>query len=160
MNHKYAVVLGAFALIMAATAWATYPSSKPKPVADPSKLGYLHCPQCLRERMYTPTDADIPCPYCDRRLVATEESIKKTGNPGNPHSFMFVLLFAESVVAMAAVLVVGHKRHKSEEEDYLYINCEKCRQKIRYRVQQVGLAAMCRRCGQTFVYPEEGPDEE
>jgi hypothetical protein len=73
---------------------------------------------------------------------------------------MFALLFAESVVAMAAVLLVGHKHHKSEEDDYLYINCEKCRQKIRYRVQQVGLAAMCRRCGQTFVYPEEGPDDE
>jgi len=72
---------------------------------------------------------------------------------------MYVLLFAESVAAMAAVLLVGYKRPRSEEEDYLYINCEKCRQKIRYRVQQVGLAAMCRRCGQTFVYPEEGPDE-
>jgi ribosomal protein S27E len=159
MNHKYAVVLGAFALIMAGTAWATYPSSKPKPASDPSRLRYLHCPQCLRERMYTPQDAEKPCLYCDKRLVATEESIKNTGSPGNPYTLMFVLLFAESVVAMAAVLLVGHNRHKSED-DYLYINCEKCRQKIRYRVQQVGLAAMCRRCGQTFVYPEEGPDED
>ena len=158
MNRKYAVVLGAFALIMAATAWATYPSSKPKPVADPSKLGYLHCPQCLRERMYTPPDADKPCPYCEKHLVATEESIKKTGEPRNPYGLMFVVMYVELLAAMAVIWFMSRKRPRSEEEDYLYINCEKCRQKIRYRMQQVGFSAMCRRCGQTFVYPEEGHD--
>jgi len=35
------------------------------------------------------------------------------------------------------------------------MNCEKCRQKIRYREQQIGLAAMCRRCKHAFTYPEE-----
>ena len=80
MERKYLFILIPGFLLIVATAWFTYPPSKPKSIGDPSKYRYMHCPECNRESMYSPTAFEKPCLYCDKALVATEESIKQTGN--------------------------------------------------------------------------------
>jgi ribosomal protein S27E len=160
MNRKIGFVLAAAVVVMAATAWAAYPSRK-RATGDPSKYRYMHCPKCGREKMYTPAAAEQPCLYCEKPLVPTEESILQTGRePNNPYGKMFLALYAELLAVMAAVWYISKPRPEQADEDFLYLNCQKCRQKIRYREQQIGLAAMCRRCKHAFLYPPEGEDGE
>ena len=73
---------------------------------------------------------------------------------------MFLFVFAELVAIMAGVWFVGRPRPEDPEEDFLYINCGKCKQRIRFRRDQVGQRAMCRRCKHTFTYPEEDPGDD
>jgi ribosomal protein S27E len=155
MDRKYLSVLLPGALLIAATAWLTYPPSKPKSIGDPSKFRYMHCPECSRESMYSPAGFEKQCPYCEKSLVGTEQSIKQTGNAPNPFSQMFMLVFVELIVVMACVWYVGRPRPHNPDDEFLYINCGKCKQRIRYRVEQVGLQAMCRRCKHAFRYPDE-----
>jgi len=82
------------------------------------------------------------------------ESIKVSGGASSPYTTMILLLFVEAILLMAAAWLIAKRSVPSEEENFLYINCEKCRQKIRYHEQQVGMAAMCRRCKHAFVYPD------
>jgi hypothetical protein len=159
MNRRIIVVLAAGILVIAATAWLTRPRT-PKSYGDPSKYQYIHCPKCQREERFTPTALDKECMYCSIERVPTEASIKGKGGPPNPYGRIFALVFAELVGVMAAILVVTQKMFDKPDEDFLYFNCDHCRQKIRYREEQVGLPAMCRRCKRPFLYPPEGPDDE
>jgi uncharacterized paraquat-inducible protein A len=67
---------------------------------------------------------------------------------------MFMLVLVELLAVMATVWYVLRPRTEDPDADYFYINCEKCKQKIRYRERQVGNTAMCPRCRTPFVYPE------
>jgi ribosomal protein S27E len=153
MNSKYIFVFALSAAMMAATAWATFPG-KTRSLGDPSKLRYMHCPECERESMYSPAASEKPCQYCDKSLVPTEDSIKVTGAGGSPYTRMFLAIFVEVLGLMAIVWLMGRKRHE-KEEGFLYMNCDSCRQKIRYREGQIGQVAMCRRCKSPFLYPSE-----
>jgi hypothetical protein len=155
MKYKTLPVIVIGALLMGATAWMTYPNG-PKRLSDTSKFRYMHCPECEREQSFSPNLFDKPCLYCDKRLVGTEDSIKRPGGAPNPYGRLFIFLYAELIALMAVVWFVSRKRSEVEEEDYLYMNCEKCRQKIRYREEQIGQIAICRRCKQCFHYPAEG----
>lgn len=158
MNRKILIVLIAGASIIAATAWLTYPG-KPARIRDSSNYRYLHCPQCKREKMFSPSALDQKCLYCDKEQVPTEESIAKTGVGPSPFARMFLLIFAELLAIMAAFWLVTRRRGDDGSDEFLYFNCEKCRQRIRYRLQQIGQSAACRRCKHPFVYPEEDTDE-
>lgn len=155
MGRKILAILAAGATLIAGTVWVTYPSSKPKSIGDPAKYRFMHCPECNRESMYTPAAYEKPCPYCDKSLIATEVSIKESGGAGNPFNQMFLCVLTELIAIMGGIWFVTRPRPKNLDEDYLYINCEKCRQKLRYHVAKIGQMAMCSRCRHPFIYPEE-----
>ena len=159
MNRKLLSLLAAGLLILAGTAYLAYPS-KPKSLVDTSKAKYMHCPKCMKEKMYTPAGIDIPCPYCEKPLVATTESVTKSGStPSSPYSQLYMLLLVESVLLLAALWYVTRKKSADGEEEFFYFNCPKCSQKIRYHQHQVGIQAQCRRCRKAFVYPEGSHEE-
>ncbi|HKB03630.1 MAG TPA: hypothetical protein VKD90_15510 [Gemmataceae bacterium] len=158
MNRRIFFVLAVGIVVIAATAWKTYPRT-PKSYGDTSQYKFIHCPRCNREEPFTPGALDKECPYCSLDRVPTAESVKGKGGPPNPYGRMFALVFAELTGVMAAILVVTRKVFDRQDEDFLYFNCDHCRQKIRYREAQVGQPAMCRRCKRGFVYPPEGSDD-
>lgn len=159
MNRKLLSVLAAGALIMAGTAYMAYPS-KPKSLVDPSNCKYMHCPKCMKEKMYSPAGIDIPCPYCEKPLIATAEAVTKSGSaPSNPYSRLYMLLLVEVVLLLAAIWYVTRPKAIHGDEEYFYFNCPKCSQKLRYREYQIGLQAQCRRCKKAFLYPEGSHEE-
>lgn len=159
MDHKLFTVLATGLLIMAGTAYLAYPS-KPKSLVDLSKAKYMHCPKCMKEKLYTAAGIDIPCPYCEKPLVATTESVTKSGSsPSSPYSQLYLFLLVEAVLLLAVVWYVTRPKAIQGDEEYFYFNCPKCRQKIRYRQHQVGVQALCRRCRKAFVYPEGSHEE-
>jgi uncharacterized paraquat-inducible protein A len=154
MNRKH-IALGVALLVMAGTVWFTLPADKARPEGDPSKYRFLHCPECQRENMYSPGAAEQPCRYCEKKLVPTVDSVKQPGAAGSsPYNRMGILLLVEAFVLLALTWLLFRPRPEDQDANYLYINCDRCRQKIRYHVNQVGQAAMCRRCKHAFRYPE------
>jgi hypothetical protein len=155
MNRKYIVVLVAGALVMATTAWVLFPPRKPKSVGDPSTYKFMHCPKCFREKMYTPDVADKLCLYCDKPMVPTTERFSESNaaKAKSPYGLMFALLYVELLAVMAAIWWMSRKRTIDGDGESLYMNCPKCKQKIRYHERQIGYAAMCRRCKNSFIYP-------
>jgi uncharacterized paraquat-inducible protein A len=154
MKHKTLLVMVAGAVLMGTTAWLTYPTH-PNRSSDSSKFRYMHCPECERQQTYSLEGADKTCLYCEKRLVGTEESIKRGGSAPNPYGRMFIFLYAELLLVIAAYWIVSRSRPGQDAENYLYMNCEKCRQRIRYHERKVGQVAICRRCKHCFNYPEE-----
>ncbi|HEX3146929.1 MAG TPA: hypothetical protein VHR66_02540 [Gemmataceae bacterium] len=158
MKLRLLLVLSLGAAIMAATVWLTYPGVT-KSSLDPAKRRYMHCPECGRERMYHPDLFDQPCPYCEKRLVATEESVKaKSGGPASPFGLMYSVLGVELVALMAAILLTVKLRPPSPSEEEYYFNCGHCGQKIRYRFAQIGAAALCPRCKRGITFPDVGDE--
>jgi ribosomal protein S27E len=155
MKQKTIPVIVVGAMLMGVTAWMTYPSV-PKRSSESSAFRFLHCPECEREQTYSLSMIDKSCLYCEKRLVATEESIKRPGGAPRQFGRMFMILYAELLALMAACWIVSRNWPGQDEVDYLYMNCEKCRQKIRCREEKIGLIAICRRCKHCFHYPEEG----
>jgi Zn finger protein HypA/HybF involved in hydrogenase expression len=149
MNPKLISVLVLGAAAIAVTAWGTYPR-KPR-TAEKADYKYMHCPECERESPYSDAPINEKCPRCDKRMVPTEESIKTTGR-SSPYTRMFLAVYAEVLALMAAVWFVTRPRPEGEIE-YLYIRCEKCRRKLRYRETQVGRPGACPRCKRAFVFP-------
>jgi len=159
MNRKLLSVLAVGVLIMAGTAYLVYPS-RSKSLVDLSKAKYMHCPKCIKEKMYTPAGFDIPCPYCEKPLVATTESVTNSGStPSSPYTQLYMLLLVEVVILLAAIWYVTRPKALHGDEEFFYFNCPKCKQKIRYRQHQIGLQAQCRRCRKAFVYPEGSQEE-
>jgi len=159
MNRKLLSVLAVGVLIMSVSTYLAYPS-KPKSLVDSSKAKYMHCPKCLKEKMYTPAGIDIPCPYCEKPLIATAESVTRSGSSASsPYSQLYMLLLVEVVLLLAAIWYITRKKSEDGDEEFFYFNCPKCKQKIRYREHQVGVQAQCRRCRKAFVYPEGSLEE-
>ena len=157
MNRRLVSVLVIGALVIGATAWMTYPR-RPKSITDLAKARYMHCPECSREKKYSPAPLDEKCLVCDKPMIVTAESITRSGTAENPYGRMLMLMFAELVGVLAAVWFITRPRHHNPDEELIYMKCEQCRQKIRYREPQIGNAAMCPRCKHPFVYPEIDPD--
>jgi ribosomal protein S27E len=155
MDRKYIAIIVPGVILISATVWLTLPTTRPTKIDDFSKIRYMHCPDCNREWPFSPDKYEHPCPYCDRRLIATEQSVKVNGTGPSPYSTLVLLVFVELLAIMAVLWFVSRPRTHDPEDDFLYINCEKCKQKIRFRRDQVGQRAMCRRCKHTFIYPEE-----
>jgi hypothetical protein len=160
MKRPILYVLTAGAIVVGATVWFTYPSSTSSFISDPSKYQFMYCPQCGKEEKFDLDKFAHGCKKCGSDFVPTEQSIAVTGRPQSPFVHMFMLVFAELLVIMAAVWFISRPRAHDPEDDFLYINCGKCKQKIRFRRDQVGQRAMCRRCKHTFIYPQEETGDE
>ncbi|HKB02213.1 MAG TPA: hypothetical protein VKD90_08340 [Gemmataceae bacterium] len=115
----------------------------------------MHCSRCGREFKFDLDQFAKGCSKCnDSDLIPTDQSIAVIGREPSPFFRTFAWLMVELVGVMAAILFVTRKRNVSEDADYVYMRCEKCRQKIRYRERQVGNTAHCPRCKRQFAYPE------
>lgn len=153
MNRQIIFTVAAGALLIAITGWVAYPAAPKKAAEDPSKHRFMHCPECKRETIYSIAGPNQVCPRCDKKYVATAQSIKSATPAHNRFKPMVALILVELYAVAGAILVITRRRSQAEDEFY-YFNCGKCRQRIRYREKQIGLGAMCRRCRQPFRYPE------
>jgi DNA-directed RNA polymerase subunit RPC12/RpoP len=93
--------------------------------------------------------------------VATKESIRTTGVPSGPIARLLPPLLLEAILLGAAVLwYVPRRKSRSVEEDQLYTECSRCRQRLRYHAAKIGHLAQCPRCKHRFIFPVLAPDEE
>jgi hypothetical protein len=159
MRWTLLLVLGTGALVIAGTVWATWPGP-PKSIGDPSKFKFLYCPQCGREKPYTAVEKEQQCIYCEKTMIGSPESMKQKSQGLGPYSEMVMVVFVEVVGLMFAFWLVARPRTADPHEEFIYMFCESCRQKIRYRERQVGLMALCPRCKQPFTFPELDPHEK
>src|SRR5262249_6332751 len=97
MDRKYLTILLPGAILVAVTVWLTYPESKTKSIGDPSKYRFMHCPECKRESIYSPSAFEKGCRDCDKSLIGTETSIKQNGTVASPFNRMFLYVFVELV---------------------------------------------------------------
>lgn len=151
MGKKFLVPIAGGAALIAATVWFTLPGP-PRSAGDPSRARYLYCPNCEREKPYSPLEKDQQCLYCDRPMIGSEVSVKQARG-SNPYGLTLMLVFTE-VVGLMFVAWLLAQRSADPAEEYIYISCEFCGQKIRYREHQVGNTALCPRCRKPFVFPE------
>ncbi len=153
MNRLVVLVLAIGAIAIGATVWAVFPR-KPKAVDDPRKYHFMHCPECLREQVYSARGLDTKCPECDKTLVPTEKSIKETGT-GAAYKRMLVYVLAESVAILGALVYILYNPPPPKEMEQYYTRCpnRKCKRRMRYPASRAGMMAQCPRCKTTFCNP-------
>jgi hypothetical protein len=153
MDRKLLVILGVGAAVIAATMWWYYPRL---PRVAPHEARYLYCPTCMREVQYKESLAESDCLRCGagHPLVPAKESLK-AGPPPGVWSVLLAPLLVELCVMFAVVLayVSYFKRVRAKEEEYLYTECGKCQQRLRYAESKVGRAGICPRCRRGLVFP-------
>jgi len=161
MDRKLVAILVAGALVMGFTAWRAYPSRPPEiPKGD---RRYMHCPKCAKESRYDEHQYEKDCAYCGQKgpLVATKESIRTIGVPSGPIARLLPPLLLEAILLGAVVLWYVHRRKTlSVEEDQLYTECSRCRQRLRYHAAKIGHLAQCPRCKRRFIFPALAPDDD
>jgi ribosomal protein S27E len=154
MNRRVLLVVAVGVSVLVATVWLTFPRKAKSVVRDASLLRYMHCPNCLRESLYSPAAFDTPCLYCNKQLVATEESIKLTG-VRNPYSRMLALILVEANCILGIVVCLLYFPPAPPEMEQFYTNCpnRKCKRRMRYPANRAGAEAQCPLCKTRFVNP-------
>ena len=161
MDRKLIAILVGGALVMAVTVWVTSPG--PLPPLKLEDRSFMHCPKCSREMPYRPEKADKGCLQCgyEGSLTPTKQSLAKSGPPPNRFTAMWASLLLEANMLLAAVLgYTVWSRRKLSEEEFLYTECGRCSQKLRYRAEKVGAAGQCPRCKRSLVFPTPDLDDE
>lgn len=113
MKASLLSVLAAGALVIGATAWATYPRRTQQPAAGGTNYKYMHCPECDRESAYSAAALELGCLRCGKPLVPTAESVG-TGPKRSPYTRMFLAVYTEVLALMAAVWFVTRPRPEGE----------------------------------------------
>jgi hypothetical protein len=145
--------LGIVVAVVCLTVFLMWPARGSRVV--PKDYHYMYCPSCERDWAYKAEQYQKGCERCGGPLEGARESIKAVGARPSPHGKMFAVVLLELVVGMGAVVILAGSRPGEQEVEYLYTWCAKCRQKIRYRVEQVGHQAACRRCKKRFTFPQK-----
>ena len=155
------IVVAVGLLIIGFTVWRTYPGRLKRPPVNYAKAQYMHCPKCLAEARFDEEKLDSACLHCgaDKGMVATEESVKKTGTK-NGYGRLMAFVMPELCLFLTALWFVLKQRPDAEVEAYRYMRCANCSQKLRYRAAQVGAPGACSRCKRAFLFPEGAPREE
>src|SRR5262245_3679747 len=76
MNRLAIAIVVVGTLTIGITIWQTLPKKRSTAVVDPSKYRYMHCPDCQREQIYSPTASDM-CLRCSKRMIPTAESVRQ-----------------------------------------------------------------------------------
>jgi predicted amidophosphoribosyltransferase len=155
MKKGTLIPAGVALLIVGVTVALMWPARRPK--LDPKDLHYMYCPACERDWEYKAEKFSQGCQRCGGPLEGTKESIKTAGARPSPYSKLFAVVLLELVVAMGVIVALS-SRGGEREVEYLYTRCPKCNQKLRYREEQIGNIGKCRRCLQTFAFPEKDPN--
>lgn len=158
---KAAVVIALGVLLVGITIWRTHPGRQKRTSIDYAKAKYMHCPQCNAEVRYEDSKLDAECVQCGstKGMVATEETIKQQGTRSR-YGRMIAFLMPEVCLFLTALWFVLRPRPDAGSNEFRYMRCAKCSQKLRYRTAQVGGAGACSRCKRVFVFPEGVPREE
>jgi hypothetical protein len=148
-------------LVIGITAWRTYPRAGKHRAAVPADAKFMHCPKCLNEMQYDPMAMDNECLLCgyDKGFEATVESIKQTGTK-NAYGRMLAFLLPEVVVLLGSLWFVLKPRAGGYQEEFRYMRCQNCGQKLRYRKAQVGQLGACSKCKRAFRFPDGTPREQ
>jgi DNA-directed RNA polymerase subunit RPC12/RpoP len=161
MDRKLIGILATSVVVMGLTAWATSP--KAPPLIKKEDRHFMHCWKCNKEMPYIPDRFEKPCPQCEYAggMVATKESLAKTGPPPSLYAAMFIPVVIEANLLLAALLGYAiWKRKKRGEEEYLYTECGHCTQRLRYRAEKIGAGGQCPRCKYSLIFPARDHDEE
>ncbi len=162
MDRTLIAILGAGVVVVALTPWLAWPAP-PKSV-PPEDRRFLHCPNCLKESIYSPKAEEDGCKRCgpEFSLVATKLSLKETGPAADAWATLVPVLLVEFTLLLGAVLgyvYFARQAKKEQDENYLYTDCRKCHQRLRYSPEKIGKAGLCPRCRYGFVFPQPTPDE-
>jgi hypothetical protein len=142
------------------TVWRTYPhATKKVSLLDPN-LKFMHCPECETEARFDIADVEKPCRQCgyELGLVPTVDSIKLQ-SARSPYGKMVAFLVPEILVFLAALWYVL-KPPPVTVENYRYMRCSHCGQKLRYRAVQIGALGACSRCKKPLRFPEGTANEK
>ncbi len=153
MDRKLLAIVAVGTVVILLSAWLAYPVPQ---VVPEKERHYLHCPKCLRELAYSPERAARGCPRCGehQKLVPTRESLAKTGHP--PAPLTRILAVAVIEVNLLLLVLIGYSlytRRRSPNDEYLYMECSHCEQKLRYRAARIGQVGQCPRCKHRLVFP-------
>jgi hypothetical protein len=156
MDHKLLAILAAGALAVGVTAlWVFNP---PRPPEIPEKeRRYMYCSKCGQELKYDARRCEGDCMYCGEKgpLVATKESVKKTGLPAGPVERLIPLVLIELTLVVAAVYgyTTWRRRHPVDEPVFPFF-CPLCHRKLRFRKSQAGTVAKCPNCRRPVLFPK------
>lgn len=151
------IPLAVTAVVVALTVLVMRPSARKPFKGDPAKVKYMSCPVCDREWSYRAELYEAGCTRCGGPLDATVESVKVSGRGASTSSKLFALILVELTVGMAVAVYIASRKPAEEEIEYFYLQCAKCKQRIRYQERQIGHAGACRRCKRPFIFPEPAP---
>jgi DNA-directed RNA polymerase subunit RPC12/RpoP len=153
------VVLGL--LIIGLTVWRTHPGRQKRPIGNYAKAQFMHCPECRAEMRFDEKKLEAECPQCgaEKGMVATEESATKAGTKSR-YGRMVAFVMPELCLFLTALWFVLKPRPDAENDEYRYMRCANCSQKLRYRTTQVGAPGACSRCKRAFLFPEGTQREE
>lgn len=160
MNRLLVAVLAAGGVVMAVTVWHTLPRTKSAAAIDPSKYKYMHCPECMRESLYSSSAADTPCLRCDKKMVPTVESIKAQAGRANPWRRMAALLLTEAVFILGVIVYILYNPSPPPEEEEYYVYCpnKRCGRKMAYPARRAGAKVRCPLCKTAFTNPSVPTD--
>jgi hypothetical protein len=161
MDRKLLVIVAVGLVVMGLSAWIAYPEAAP-PIPEKERR-FMHCPHCLRELRYDVQRAKKGCPECGPRqaLVPTRRAIADTGPPPGPlaRAFVPVLLEVNLLLVVLICYTLYTRRRSKEEEEFLYMECGCCDQKLRYRAVRIGQMGQCPRCKHRLVFPPPADEE-
>jgi hypothetical protein len=165
MDRKLIGILVGGALVMSVTAWF-YSQKKASPV-KPEDRRFMHCPQCLKELPYEALRAEKGCQLCGAKdeLVPTKESLKTTGEPPSLGARLIVPLLIEANVLLGVVMLYFYltsRWKRTKEDEALYMECDHCHQRLRYKSSRGGQVGQCPRCKHRLLFPRPilSPEDE
>src|SRR5262245_21985280 len=103
MNRLVVLVLLVGGVIIALTIWLTLRPGMAATKVDPSNYRFHHCPECMRESMYSPSAGDAICARCGKKLVPTVESVKESTGRHSPWRRSVAYVLTECVCVLAVV---------------------------------------------------------
>jgi hypothetical protein len=162
MDRTLIAILAIAAAVMGLTVWLAQPPQLP-PVPE-SDRRYMHCPNCPKEMRYDVAKAKKGCPLCgyEGELIATKKPLAESDPPPNKWWYLIAPLLVEANLLLGALLLYAtlRRRRPTKEEEFLYMECVRCHQKLRYRLARVGEVGQCPRCKRRQVFPPPVLEEE
>jgi hypothetical protein len=148
-------------LVVGLTVWLTNPNRQKRAAVNYAKAKYMHCPECRAEVKFDDAKMDLECIQCgaSKGMIATEQSIKETGTKSR-YARTLAFVMPEICLLLTLLWFVLRPRPGAEGEEYRYMRCARCSQKLRYRATQVGAPGACSRCKRAFLFPEGAQREE
>lgn len=152
-KNKGLVIGGVFAVLMlAATLYFTLGGSAKKG----EEPRFLHCPNCLNEMMYSAKMSGQPCLACGEKgayLKPTVQSINAPSRTGSLVAMFFIVFVLGEVVVYLYFLRRQAITSQTAVIPRLKCRCPKCKRKIGYPANKVGIEAICPGCRKTLTLP-------
>jgi ribosomal protein L37AE/L43A len=115
-----------------------------------------HCPECGRELPRRIQEAGGECPFCkmEGKTVLVGRGAPKNSVWRGPAIPIAIASAFGLLLVVNLVFVVRNRRAANKEEELYYVNCRKCRRRLRYRERQAGQVAKCPACRAMILFPK------